>query len=319
MARDTRWTELTIGILATLGVLTVAGLILVFGRVGELHGRKFTMYVTTDAARGLIRGTEVWLDGQRIGSVSGVDFRPPSVNTKERLVIALRLLEQPRPHIRRNSKVQVRAGTSLIGDQVVFLSSGTLDQPVIREGDTLRAVEQTDMEGLSSEAAMAAKQFPAIIANVKLLGAQLRAATGTLGAMGADDGTVNFESIREHTQRLLGDLVDSRGTMWLAVRNSNDWRAAAINALSVADSLRTLAFSNDHSLGRFRRDSTLGHNVAEARASLAKVEALASSPDGTFGRLRTDSAIVLAVRRDRLALDSLMQDIKRRPLRYIAF
>jgi phospholipid/cholesterol/gamma-HCH transport system substrate-binding protein len=319
MARHTSWNELSVGILATVGVVTVAVLILVFGRVGELRGKKFTLYVTTGAARGLIRGTEVWLDGQRIGSVSAVDFRPPSVNTKDRLVIALRLLEEPRPHIRRNSKAQVRAGSSLIGDQVVFLSSGTLDQPPVVEGDTLRAVEQTDLEGLSSEAAMASKEFPAIIANVKLLGAQLRGATGTLGAIGGDDGTLDFEPIREHTRRLLGDLLDSRGTLWLAVRQSNEWRAAATNALSVADSLRKLAGSDDHSLGRFRRDSTLARDVAAARATLATLQELASSPDGALGRFRTDSAIVLSLKSNRLALDSLMRDIKRHPLRYLAF
>jgi phospholipid/cholesterol/gamma-HCH transport system substrate-binding protein len=319
MARPTSWTELRFGILAAIGVLAVAVLILVFGRVGELHGKKFTMYVTASAARGLIRGTEVWLDGQRIGSVSRVDFRPPATATRERLVIALRVLDETRSHIRRNSRVQVRAGTSLIGDQVVYLSSGTLDQPAVSDGDTLRAVEQTDMEGLTSEAALAAKEFPGIIENVKLLGAQLSSTANTLGALGADGGNLSLEPVRDHTQRLLASLRASRGTIGLAVHNSNEWQAAAVGALAVADSLRALATSSRHSLGRFRRDSTLALDVAEARAALARLQELAASPGGTVGRWRTDSAIVRAVQRDRLSLDSLMQDMKRRPLRYIAF
>ena len=319
MARRASWTELRFGILATVSVLAVAVSILVFGRVGQLHGKKLTIYVTSDAARGLVHGSEVWLDGQRVGSVTGVDFRSPATGPKGRLVIALRVLDETRLHIRRNSKVQVRAGTSLIGDQVVYLSSGTLDQPAVVEGDTLRATEQTDMEGVTSEAALAAKEFPGIIENVKLLSAQLKSTEGTLGALGADDGTMSLQPIRARARRLFANIGESQGTLELVVHNSGEWRAAAVAALAAADSIRALATSNGHSLGRFRRDSTLALDVAHARSALVKLQQLAASPDGTFGRVRADSAIVLAVGRGRLALDSLMQDMKRHPLRYIAF
>jgi len=55
------------------------------------------------------------------------------------------------------------------------------------------------------------------------------------------------------------------------------------------------------------------------RDELASLQAIVTSSTGTVGRWRTDSAIVVAIARDRLALDSLMADMKRRPLRYIAF
>ena len=125
MARRVRWTQLSVGLIATAVVVAAAAGILLFGRVGQLHGKKFTLYVTSDAARGLIRGSEVWLDGQVVGSVTGIAFQPATTIAKERLVIALRVLEDARPHLRRNSKVQVRAGMNVIGDQVVYLSSGS--------------------------------------------------------------------------------------------------------------------------------------------------------------------------------------------------
>ena len=55
------------------------------------------------------------------------------------------------------------------------------------------------------------------------------------------------------------------------------------------------------------------------RLDLLEVRRLASSPAGTIGRLRADSAIAIAVRHDLASLDSLMADIKKHPLRYIAF
>ena len=83
--------------------------ILIFGRVGTLHGKKFRLYVTSDAARGLIKGSEVWLDGQRVGLVKSIAFGRPR-RPKERLVLALDVLDfergthpgrQARPDSRR--------------------------------------------------------------------------------------------------------------------------------------------------------------------------------------------------------------------------
>jgi len=320
MARRIEWTELGFGIVATLAVATLAVLILVFGRVGQLHGKKFTLYITTTAARGLIRGSEVWLDGQRVGEVTGIDFIPPDKDGKDRLILKLHVLEHTRPNIRLNSRVQVRAGGTLLGDQVVDLASGTLDKRAVTEHDTLRAIDQKDMEGLTSDAALAAKQFPGIIENVKLLGAELRSAEGTLGALGLDHGrTTNFRPIRARTKRLIDGLMDAGGTLDLMLHDSETWRTAAAEALGSADSIRALVFSNDHSLGRFRRDSTLLRDVQRVRDELAKMQAVADSGTGTVGRFRSDSAIVLAIGRSRMSLDSLFADMKRHPFRYIAF
>jgi phospholipid/cholesterol/gamma-HCH transport system substrate-binding protein len=319
MAHRVRWAELGFGIVSAASVLAAALLILLFGRVGQLHGKKFTLYVTTDAARGIVRGSEVWLDGQRVGSVDGVDFQSALSSPKNRLVIALRVLEDARPHLRRDSKVVVRAGLNVIGDQVVYLSSGTLGQREIAEGDTLRATEQTDMEGMTSEAALAAKQFPGIIENVKLLGAQLRSAQSTLGALGADRGNVSLRPLRARTTELLESFGESKGTVGLAIHDASEWRAKAAEALASADTLRLLVGSERHSLGRFRRDTTLTEAVSTIRNQIAALQALAVSPTGAIGRWHADSAIVRALQRDKVALDSLMADIKRRPLRYIAF
>jgi hypothetical protein len=315
----TRWIDLKIGLIAGIFVAAVSLSILVFGRVGSLHGKKFALYVTTDAARGVIRGTEVWLEGQRVGTVTGVDFRPPSVPPKERLLISLSMLESARPHIRMDTRVQVRAGGSIIGDQVVYMSSGTARMRGVGPADTIRAYEQPDFESVSSDVAVASKDFPAIIENVKLLSAQVQSVEGTIGAFGIDAGGKEMARVRTRTSSLMSRLSNAHGTIPLALGKSDMLRARAQRAMAQADSIRALVSSDRHSLGRFRRDSTLLRDVDAVRAELGRVQALASNPDGTIGRLRTDSALTQAVHGDLAALDSLFADIKKHPLRYIAF
>jgi hypothetical protein len=318
MAHPRRWLDLKLGIIAGLIVLAGALFILVFLRVGSLHGKKFTLYVSTDEARGVIRGTEVWLDGQRVGTVKNVDFRPPTVSQKERLLLTLSLLEDARPHIRTDTRVQVRAGGSLIGDQVVYMSSGTTRSRAVATGDTIHAGEQGDFESVSSEFALASREFPGIIENVKLLSAQLKSTEGTLGALGVETNA-NLTSARARAARLMNRLSNGTGSVSLALGASDLIRARASRAMAEADSIRALLASDRHSFGRFRRDSTLLWDVKHVRDELQRVQAMAASPDGTIGRLRADSALAISLHRDVASLDSLFADIKKHPLRYVAF
>ena len=319
MARKVSWRDLIIGIIASTGVLIAAFAILVYGRVGLLHGRKFTLYVLTDAARGVIRGTEVWLDGQKVGVVKGVSFRSPDSPPSERLLIDLSILESARSRVRADSRIQVRSGTSIIGDRVIYIASGTTKVPVVTTGDTLRAAEQADLEGMTSDAALASRELPGIVENVKLLAAQLQTASGTLGALGIERGGPETIQLRLKTARVMSRFTESHGTFGRAIEGREDLMNRASRAMARFDSIRTLVGSDQHSLGRFRRDSTLTVEIRRTRAELAEVQRLASDPNGTVGRFRSDSVIIRNVHRSLAAVDSLIADAKKHPLRYIAF
>jgi ABC-type transporter Mla subunit MlaD len=321
MARTLRWQDLKIGLLSTAGVIAAALGVLNFGRVGTLHGKTFQIYVTTKAARGVIRGTEVWLDGQKVGLVRDVAFQPPTVEPSNRIVMKLRILKSAEQHVRLDTRVQVRSGSSVIGDQVVFMSSGTARMRQVADGDTIHSSDaQVDYESLSGDAAEATKDFPAIIENVKLLSAQLRSVNGTLGALGVEGTGGAMQRVRARASRVLDRLSSSStGTVGLALTNRELMLARARRALSQTDSIRALLGSNEHSLGRFRRDSTLLGHVTSVRAALDSLQRLAASPNGTIGRFRADSAIILNIQRDRAALDSLITDMKKHPLRYTPF
>src|SRR5262245_56470554 len=146
MPQRASWKNLRIGVISAGAVLAAALLILIFGRVGVIHGRKITLYVATDVARGVIRGTTVWLDGQPIGSVRGIAFRTPTGPARERLVLKIRVLSRTRDRIRRDSKVQIRPGTSILGEPVVYVHSGTARQPAVHDGDTLHGAKQVDVQ-----------------------------------------------------------------------------------------------------------------------------------------------------------------------------
>ena len=318
MPQRASWKNLRIGVISAGAVLAAALLILIFGRVGVIHGRKITLFVATDVARGVIRGTSVWLDGQPIGSVRGIEFRPPSVPASERLILKIRVLSRAKDRIRRDSKVQIRAGTSILGEPVVYVHSGTALQPVVHDGDTLHGAKQVDVQKATSEFGTAAREFPAILQNLALLSAQLQSTGGTLGAFRLDGG-VDFGDTRQRASRVMGLVTESDGSVALLMSDADVLRDRATRALARVDSVRTLFTSTEHSIGRFRRDSSIIKQVKAIRTELGDVAKLASESHGTVGRVRTDSAIIRGLHRGMVGMDSLMADMKKHPLRYIAF
>ncbi len=325
MSRRLTWSQLLVGIGSLAAVIGAALAVLVFARVGALRGDRIKLYVRTQEARGVMKGTEVWLAGQKVGLVNTVHFLPARADTSHRLVMDVDILEPYAKHIRHDSPIQIRAGGSLIGTPVVAIDVGTAASKHIADGDTLIARAQGDAETVTSQIAIASRQLPEIIANVKLLSSQLGTARGTAGAVMNDDvGRRQLDVLRGRATSLTRSATAGTGTIGLALRGGEGGAGGALgdrvrHAMAAADSLRLLVSSGTSSVGRFRRDSTLLRSVSSVRAELSIVRAMLAEPRGTAGRILADSAATRELSAMERELGVLMDDIKRRPQRYIAF
>lgn len=317
MPRETHWRDLTLGLLALVVVGASAASVLLFARVGALRGSTVRLHAAVSEARGVLPGTEVWLAGQKIGTVSAVDFRPPSTDTTLRVLIAFDVLEAQHSQIRRDARVRIQPGGSFIGAPVLAIGTGTPATPPVAPGDTLRSAPAREFGAMRLEMATATAQLPAIIANVRVLAGQLGATRGTLGALGLDGrqqiGLVGAEVGRVTTRALRGT-----GTVAAAL-GGGPLVAHARRQLALVDSVRALLASDATSVGRLRRDSTLVRTVAALRRELGVVQAALTEPRGSAGRVQHDSALVAEVARTRGELDRLAADFRRNPARYLPF
>ena len=319
MARRTRWTQLLPGVLTLAGVLAVAASVLVFARVGSLRGDTVRLYAPTSQARGVLKGTEVWLAGRKIGLVEDVRFRPPSMDTTARVVIVMDVLQEHTEQIRRNSFAQIRSSGTLVGAPVVFISTGSPDQPRVDHRDTLATRPQSDVEGVGSRLAVASRDFPAIISNLRTIGSQLGSARGSAGAiLHFDPSARELTVLQERAGRLTRSVTAGPGTLGLALRGG-DLANRARTLMARADSLRAAATAPRTTLGRVGSDSVLLRALTDVRNDVSITRALLAEPRGTAGRAAADSAIVLELARFDRELDALIRDLKQRPLRYVAF
>ena len=319
MPRRASWSELAIGLVSFAVLVGVSLCVLVFARVGRLHGSTFRLYALTGEARGVIRGSEVWLGGQKVGVVKDIQFMPAGRPVSERVLISMDVLSSARQGIRSNSTAQVRSGGTLISSPVVYLTIGTTSAAVVASRDTIRTLPQSDLETMTSQFAIASREFPAIISNVKLLNNQLHSVHGTLGAMGIEHGGVELVRARRQAMQIAAKLTSPSGTIGSALAPESGLADRARRVMARADSVRALIASQNTSLGRFRRDSTLLREVADIRNELDIIRARLASPTGTLGRAQADSALFSAIAGARREMTLIMADVHRRPLRYIHF
>ena len=61
MSRPLPWRNLRVGVIAFIVIVGSALGILLFARVGALHGDTTNIYVVSDDAPGVLAGTEVWI------------------------------------------------------------------------------------------------------------------------------------------------------------------------------------------------------------------------------------------------------------------
>lgn len=319
MPRRTGWNELAVGLVALAALACVSFGVLVFARIGQLHGDTLRLYALTGEARGVIRGSEVWLAGQKVGVVKDVSFMPPTAPPSSRILIAFDVLANSREAIRRNSTAQVRSGGTLIGAPVLYITIGTSASPVVGPGDTIRALPQSDLETMSSDFAIASRDFPVIINNIKLLNQQLHGVNGTLGAFGIDHGGVQLARAQNQLGRLSSALHQQNGTVGLTLSAQGSLTNRARQIMARADSVKALLSNENSAYGRFRRDSTLIREVTAIRSELDLLQADLNSTSGTLGRARADSALFDAIADTRREMTLIMADVHRRPLRYVHF
>jgi phospholipid/cholesterol/gamma-HCH transport system substrate-binding protein len=317
MARRLSWSDVRGGLLACLVIAVAAVAILTFMRVGALHGDTFPLYALVGEARGVTKGSEVWLSGQKIGRITDIRFRPPAVaDTSSRILIVMEVLEEHRHAMHRDAVAQIRSGGSIIGPAVVYMSPGTRRATPLEAGDTVRTVVQSDVEDATAQFAGAAREFPVIIANVSALRAQLQTSEGTVGAFMNGPGFGELQRARIQTSVVMGHVTGRGGSIGPIMNGGLTSRTG--RTLARVDSVRALLASRNTSLGRFRRDSTLLAEVGDIRNELTLVRAALDEPRGTAGRVLHDSALTDALGQAEREMTLLFADIKKNPRRYLS-
>lgn len=291
MPRPLTWRQLLPGIAIIATIFLAAAAVLAFARVGSLHGDTYRLYVLSNEARGVIDGTEVRLVGQKVGTVHDVSFRPVTEDSLGRLVVALDILTRYKPAIRRDSRAELRNGSTPIGATIVSISAGSPGLPELEANDTIpSSARQIDPDSVRAALSAAASQIPGLLADAEELVHTFRGALGRSAA----DSTARLSVLAARVGRLARHMDAGGGS--LARISSDTAMVQRINRIAANAEALLRAADSATTLGRAVNDSALSRRIAAARAEIATLSRRLSEERGTAGRLTHDAALLRQLR-----------------------
>lgn len=315
MSRNLQWSELKTGVIAFAVLAALVLSILLFARVGAMRGDKDNIYVLTEEADGVLEGTEVWLSGQKIGIVKDIHFRPVSTDPLQRLAIHTEILRDRMHFIRRDAWADIRSGDNLIGSPIVFISSGTVNSPALKSGDTLINISTGKMKPVGEKMGDLTKKLTTLADSGKRIVAALSSPNTSVGAF-RRTGIAKINNANAALSGLMKKATEGNGSVALA--SHDDVPARLSRVMAAKDSIALLLTTDRGNIGRFRKDSTLFRQVSHIRSEIDSLKVMTSGTGG-IARLRTDSTLTIQMARARAQLTEIMADLKKHPRRYISF
>jgi hypothetical protein len=297
-------------------VIALAVWILLFARIGALHGETSTLYVVVADGTGVLPGTDVWVSGKKVGIVEDVHFRELTTDSAHRLAIHTRILKEYVPLIRKDSRVDIRPGGNLIGSPVVYIRVGTSASSPLQDNDTLFERPRRRLKPLIDQVTAVAANLDTLMDSTTRMMSLFTNPRNSIGAF-QQSGIARIQSAKAAMTRINTQRRFGSGTLGLASRNRTGERIARLRAQ--LDSVKVMLKDGRGSIGRFRSDSTLGRTMAHFRSEADSLRLLLSNQAGSASKMRSDSALAREMTRARVQLDSIMRDLKKHPTKYIQF
>jgi len=163
MTSEDRATQTKVGIFILIGLVTIAMMLVYFGRLGEGVRSYYNLRVEFSNAAGLLRGAEDLLAGPKIGRVA---TDPVILPNMEGIFVELKIFGD----VKIPGASEFAIGSSgLLGDKfvVINLKKNAKESPPIAPGSTIHGVNEAGgLGGMAEDAGALVEELRTTVANV---------------------------------------------------------------------------------------------------------------------------------------------------------
>jgi phospholipid/cholesterol/gamma-HCH transport system substrate-binding protein len=285
--------ELKVGIFAIVVILVLSYMTFKVGTLPLTWKKGYRLYVVFDDISGLDEKSRIKIAGVDAGVVERIRLE----NGKARLTLFI----EPDVKIYRNAKASLKM-TGLLGDKYLTLTTGTPDEPLLRDGDTIINVEPAaDIDSLASELTSAATYIGDLAKTLREIFGEpekraMRDAIHNLNTITQDLKELLKEN-REPLHRVLvslerfSEVLDEKGPEFIEnlnvmAKNLRDKAPGLIEELrEAARELKEVIEENRYAL----KESI--ENVRKASASAGNIVQRIEKGEGTLGKLLKDEKL----------------------------
>lgn len=306
--------EIKVGLMILFGIAIVIFVIFAMSQKQGIFEERYELSVYMARVNGLQTGAPVRLNGVRVGSVSRVDFAQDVDNPQ--IKVTLEILKKVQNRIRANSVAYI--GTlGLLGDKFVSITMGTSDQPMLKNGDFLIGTDPIDVEKLIDESVGTFNEIQSAAAILKDISEKINNGQGTIGLL-VNDAAL-YKNLNESLTfiRDLGEqLTSSEGLLAEILRDTTMYDELYLflkNANVLADSL----VNGSGTAAKLVQDPQVYNEILANLQELKNITTKLDNGEGTAGQLLTNEKLYDDVVRVAAKLDSLIQDIRENPNKYV--
>lgn len=212
---DPRFTHLgkKVFVFICLSVAILLTAVYFLGKEKDLFSPKVKFHFTTNTAFGYSEGMSVKLAGFRIGKVSKI-----TLDESARVLIEIEVKKRYLKWIRSDSTVSLKK-EGYIGESFIEVSFGSLDKPMLKDGDEITFVKARGLEDIAQEivqelkpVAIDVKNFVEYITNPQ--GDVTRILKNTAKLTGElNTATLKVESLLEETRPVIKNVRNATGNV----------------------------------------------------------------------------------------------------------
>ena len=308
-----KWSDLKVGILSLVAILVLVAIVLKVGSNEKLFSSNYQLLFFVPNVQNLSEGALVSLSGIKVGTVSKLEL--DHHQGKNGVIVWLEIDKTYRDKITKSSEAHILT-LGMLGDKYVDITQGKPSEAHLNDGDFLQGIMPLDFSTLTDKAVTTLENLNAILVSGKSITQKIDQGEGVLG-MFLNDPKVRKEMTRilSSTANLLAAMKSSQGSFGLFLSDSSLYQNLASMTGSLSD-LSKKVQAGEGSLGKLIADPALYANL-ESFSARADSLVFKLTKGGTAGRFLTDDQIYEEVAQLLNDMQSLMEDVKTHPRKYI--
>jgi len=320
MKKQLMWAKLKVGIVITLALLTLFITVFFAGNIQDIFSPKVQIKAQIKDARGLRRGSPVWISGIEIGSVKSIDLNP-----EYGTLVTMSVNRGAMKFIKKDSQASVLT-MGLLGDKYIEVSVGSLQAELIKPGDMIKGAAQLEIQDIvnaSSESIQKVTEFMDKFGNFI---EKIEKGEGTIAKFLKDPSI--YDNLRETTKTLSGivkDFKESEGTMKLLMKDPSLYNKL-LNTTSSLEEFSSKLNRGQGTLRRLAEDPQLYENLNTASKQLSLILEKIDAGEGVAGSLVKDKELdremkdtLVELKTSVTEFKELIRDIREHPKKYLKF
>jgi phospholipid/cholesterol/gamma-HCH transport system substrate-binding protein len=309
------WEQLRVGlvVLIALGFCIVA--MFKLGEAANLFTSRYKLFAYLKDAKGISKGGQVTIDGQTAGSITAIEFLPPSNDTTRNLKVTMEIDQRLQQQVRGDSRATLQS-LGLLGDKVMNITSGTIKFNVLQPGDVVPLGSSLDYDQVIAQAGAAVQALVGLTGDLRSISTSIIQGEGTMGQLVTNRSLYDaLTGTLQQTNTLLARLQDRHGTIGHLIDDPTLYQNLT-SAVASIDTLATALGSRQSTVGRLLRDDTLYTHLVSVTVGADSLVKSVERGDGFAGKMLRDQQLYDQLLKAVTDLNGVLADVKRDPKKY---